>query len=491
MENVNIDLIRGHVDTIILRVLENSDKYGLEILNEIKEMSNDLYSLKQPTLYNCLKRLEKQGYISSYPGSTSNGAQRVYYTLTDIGAAYLESDKKQWEFSRTIMDKLLSDKEFDPETEIKPFDPNEFRPLTKRTREVTEKPVDLNELIPNDKMLLDKDQYAELLSQLNEANNKLIEEQKLRIQKENEALEQAKRNESVTKIDNDKLLDDLFSRIDKYSDKINRSNTESTNITLSEKTEATRIERVEQDVHIDKPYIKPSRAPEYKSIIADTAPTNNEVNYISALGTLFDVENKQTKNVEVANSYSSNHLNDTDVLYEEMNYAKLKNKLYSDHIKLKQYTKSTTIDYYAGKFYYSNKTLRDTSLIWYVFFAAFVLIAHFCTPTAVGLKISWCIAVLCIGLIIPIAACLNYFLVPLKKRRTNFNLSYAMLSGFIFALGCVLIIILITFFSGISDVNKPVTLIAPLFIPLASLLLIPIGIAIYALLYNSKRYHLG
>jgi len=66
--NTNIDLIRSHMDTIILRTLQNDDKYGLEILNEIKNLSDDLYTVKQPTLYSSLKRLESQGLILSYPG---------------------------------------------------------------------------------------------------------------------------------------------------------------------------------------------------------------------------------------------------------------------------------------------------------------------------------------------------------------------------------------------------------------------------------------
>ena len=119
--NVNIDLIRSHVDTIILRSLCDEDKYGYEILNEIKEKSKGLYMLKQPTLYSCLKRLEKLGYIRSYKGDVSNGAQRVYYSL------------QPEEFSRTIIDNLLSDREFDPNS-IPPFDPTAYRPMTRRQR---------------------------------------------------------------------------------------------------------------------------------------------------------------------------------------------------------------------------------------------------------------------------------------------------------------------------------------------------------------------
>lgn len=132
--NVNIDLIRGHVDTIILKSLYYEDKYGYEILNEIKDKSKGMYTLKQPTLYSCLKRLEKQGYIRSYKGDTSNGAQRVYYSLQPAGRAFLESDQHQWEFSRTIIDSLLSSEEFDPEKHVAPFDPSNFRPLTRRSK---------------------------------------------------------------------------------------------------------------------------------------------------------------------------------------------------------------------------------------------------------------------------------------------------------------------------------------------------------------------
>ena len=133
MDNCNIELIRGHMDTIILRTLEKNDKYGLEILNEIRELSEDLYSLKQPTLYSSLKRLENKGYIKSYPGVESKGANRTYYSLTEEGRNFLISDQKEWEFSRTIIDKLLSDKVFDKSND-RPFDPSEFRPSTKRER---------------------------------------------------------------------------------------------------------------------------------------------------------------------------------------------------------------------------------------------------------------------------------------------------------------------------------------------------------------------
>jgi hypothetical protein len=51
---ISADLIRGHINTIILRSLYDGDKYGYDIINEIEKKSGGLYVLKQPTLYSAL-----------------------------------------------------------------------------------------------------------------------------------------------------------------------------------------------------------------------------------------------------------------------------------------------------------------------------------------------------------------------------------------------------------------------------------------------------
>ena len=74
--SISSELIRGHINTIILRTLYDGDKYGYEIINEIEEKSKGQYSLKQPTLYSALKRLESQDYVTSYCGGVSYGGRR-------------------------------------------------------------------------------------------------------------------------------------------------------------------------------------------------------------------------------------------------------------------------------------------------------------------------------------------------------------------------------------------------------------------------------
>lgn len=132
MDTVNTELIRGHVDTIILRSLLDGDSYPYDILREISEKSEGRYELKQPTLYSSMKRLEKQGLITSYWGTESEGGRRRYYSLTDQGREYLQKDQSEWEYSRTLIDRLLSDRQFDLKNDKAPFEASELRPLTRR-----------------------------------------------------------------------------------------------------------------------------------------------------------------------------------------------------------------------------------------------------------------------------------------------------------------------------------------------------------------------
>jgi len=103
------DLIRGNVDTVILRVLYDGDRYGYDMIKAINAKSGGSL-IKQPTLYACLKRLEKQGFISSYwDASESNGGKRKYYTLTDSGREVFVTYKNEFERTRDLFGSLITD----------------------------------------------------------------------------------------------------------------------------------------------------------------------------------------------------------------------------------------------------------------------------------------------------------------------------------------------------------------------------------------------
>jgi DNA-binding PadR family transcriptional regulator len=101
------DLIRGHTDAIILARLLKSDSYGYEINKIISTLSSGRFELKEATLYTAFKRLEDQGYITSYWGSSGAGARRRYYTITPAGREASHRLKQEWMETKEIMDKLL------------------------------------------------------------------------------------------------------------------------------------------------------------------------------------------------------------------------------------------------------------------------------------------------------------------------------------------------------------------------------------------------
>lgn len=113
MKNIDSDLIRGNIDTIILKTMLDGDKYGLDIIKEVESRSNGTYELKQPTLYSCLKRLENQQLISSYWLDSDIGGRRHYYKLTDKGHETLQKKQEEWAKSKFIIDNLLSNYNYD------------------------------------------------------------------------------------------------------------------------------------------------------------------------------------------------------------------------------------------------------------------------------------------------------------------------------------------------------------------------------------------
>ncbi len=104
---ISSDLIRGHIDTIILKLLMVGDKYGYEISKLVYSGSDGEYELKEATMYSCLKRLEQEEKITSYWGNETQGGRRRYYSITDKGKATYVENKKNWEYAKQILDNLI------------------------------------------------------------------------------------------------------------------------------------------------------------------------------------------------------------------------------------------------------------------------------------------------------------------------------------------------------------------------------------------------
>jgi PadR family transcriptional regulator PadR len=104
---ISSDLLRGHTDTIILKLLIDGDKYGYEISKLIQTKSSGEYDLKEATMYSSLKRLEADGGITSYWGDETRGGRRRYYRITKKGKQVYSENKHNWEYAKRILDQLL------------------------------------------------------------------------------------------------------------------------------------------------------------------------------------------------------------------------------------------------------------------------------------------------------------------------------------------------------------------------------------------------
>ncbi len=103
---ISSDLIRGHIDTIILHTLLDGDKFAQQISDCVEEKSQKEYKINQATLYSSLKRLESLKYVSSYWYDSPTG-RRKYFKLTDLGKQTVENNLSSWSYSRAIIDKLI------------------------------------------------------------------------------------------------------------------------------------------------------------------------------------------------------------------------------------------------------------------------------------------------------------------------------------------------------------------------------------------------
>ena len=106
-QTIHSDLIRGHIDAILLRILRDGDHYGYGLMKQVLTLSDGQYELKEPSLYTPLQRLEKQGSIESYWGDESRGGRRKYYRITPQGRAQYEEALAQWQWAKEIITKLL------------------------------------------------------------------------------------------------------------------------------------------------------------------------------------------------------------------------------------------------------------------------------------------------------------------------------------------------------------------------------------------------
>jgi DNA-binding PadR family transcriptional regulator len=96
-------LFSGSMTMLVLKLLEEKDMYGYEMIDALSKRSDNIFEMKAGTLYPLLHSLVKQKCLKCYE-QEFNGKTRKYYSLTPIGHKLLEEKKKTWhEYSKAVI----------------------------------------------------------------------------------------------------------------------------------------------------------------------------------------------------------------------------------------------------------------------------------------------------------------------------------------------------------------------------------------------------
>ena len=86
-----------HTQLLILSLLSGRDMYGYEMIVELSRRSQNVFEMKEGTLYPVLHALEKERCIEAYEQTAPTGRVRKYYRLTKKGRACLAGEQAAWE----------------------------------------------------------------------------------------------------------------------------------------------------------------------------------------------------------------------------------------------------------------------------------------------------------------------------------------------------------------------------------------------------------
>ena len=96
MTNNKADLLQGTLDLLILKSLQLEPMHGFGISIRIGQMSKDMLTVEQGSLYPALYRLEDQGWIKSEWGVSDNNRKAKFYSLTATGRKQLQAEEQSW-----------------------------------------------------------------------------------------------------------------------------------------------------------------------------------------------------------------------------------------------------------------------------------------------------------------------------------------------------------------------------------------------------------
>jgi transcriptional regulator len=96
------EALKGHLDLLLLAVLETGPAHGYAIIEALRKRSGGTFDLPEGTIYPALHRLEEDGLLASEWSETQGRRKRIY-CLTPRGEKALTRRQEEWrKFARAV-----------------------------------------------------------------------------------------------------------------------------------------------------------------------------------------------------------------------------------------------------------------------------------------------------------------------------------------------------------------------------------------------------
>ena len=104
---VDRSLVSGSTTMLLLKLLSEKDMYGYEMIETLREKSQNVFELKAGTLYPLLHGMEDKNYLTVYEKEVG-GKVRKYYSITKNGRKVLEEKKEEWKIYSSAVVNVLN-----------------------------------------------------------------------------------------------------------------------------------------------------------------------------------------------------------------------------------------------------------------------------------------------------------------------------------------------------------------------------------------------
>jgi transcriptional regulator len=102
------EVLQGTLDMMILKTLHAlGPLHGFGIARRIEQVSEDVLTLNEGTVYTSLLRLQKQGWIESAWGASENNRRARFYSITKQGRKQLAVETENWERISGVIGRVL------------------------------------------------------------------------------------------------------------------------------------------------------------------------------------------------------------------------------------------------------------------------------------------------------------------------------------------------------------------------------------------------